>query len=135
MSFIVDFLKSVAGICRTQPLDPSAWHVQGTQVVIALKDAPQLQTQGGAVRLDGNGLPGPVLVVKQPENGYLCVENRCTHMGRQLDPEPDGKTLRCCSVNHSTFDYAGNKLTGPAKGPVKTYRHEERDGNLIIDLA
>jgi nitrite reductase/ring-hydroxylating ferredoxin subunit len=135
MSFIIDFLKAVGGICRTEPLDPAAWDVRDSKIFIALKDAPALQTPGGAVRLDGKGLSRSVLVVNRPADGYVCVENRCTHMGRKLDPEPDGQTLRCCSVNHSTFDYQGNKLTGPAKGPVRVYRHEEKEGNLIIDIA
>jgi cytochrome b6-f complex iron-sulfur subunit len=135
MSFIIDFLKSVAGICRTEPLDPARWDVRGTQVTVALGDIPALLAPGGAVRLEGKGLSAPVLVVKQPDGGFACLENRCTHMGRKLDPEPDGQTLRCCSVSHSTFDHQGNKITGPAKGPIRIFRHEEKEGNLIIDLA
>ncbi len=56
-------------------------------------------------------------------------------MGRKLDAEPDGETLRCCSVNHSTFDYEGNKLSGPAKGPIQVYHSQEVDGNLVISLT
>jgi cytochrome b6-f complex iron-sulfur subunit len=135
MSFFIDFLKSLAGICRTQPLSPDMWDLHGSKITIDLNNAPELGNPGGAVLLQGKGLRVPVLVVRTPDRGYLCIENRCTHMGRKLDPEPDGQTLRCCSVNHSTFDYQGNKLTGPAKGPIPVYRYEEDHGSLIIKLA
>jgi cytochrome b6-f complex iron-sulfur subunit len=134
MSWIVDFFKALAGVCQTIPLDSAVWDVQGSRITINLKDAPELQAPGGAVYLAGKDLSAPVLVVKRPDQGWLCVENRCTHMGRKLDPEPDGKTLRCCSVNHSIFDDKGNKLKGPAKGPIKVYHSEEADGKLVISL-
>lgn len=134
MSWIVDFFKALAGVCRTQPLDAAKWDVRGTQITVNVNDVPELREQGGAVFLKGKALPVPVLVVKTSSQGYLCVENRCTHMGRKLDPEADGKTLRCCSVSHSTFDYQGSRLTGPAKGPIHVYRSQEVDGNLVIYL-
>jgi hypothetical protein len=55
-------------------------------------------------------------------------------MGRKLDPVPGQPVLRCCSVNHSTFDFQGQKLTGPAKGPVTVFGTEIKNGNLVINL-
>lgn len=135
MSSILDLLKAFAGICKTRPLDQGFWKIRGSEVTIDLKDIPELQKTDGAVYLKGQTLSVPILVVKRQDNDYLCVENRCTHMGRKLDPEPGGKTLRCCSVSHSMFDDRGNKLTGPAKGPVKVYPSREIDGKLVIDLT
>jgi cytochrome b6-f complex iron-sulfur subunit len=135
MSWITDFLKSLAGICRTKPLDAHMWDIQGSRITIDVKNVADLQQPGGAVFLKGKGLPVSVLVVRRPDSGWLCVENRCTHMGRKLDAEPDGKTLRCCSVSHSTFDYQGNKLRGPAKGPIQVFNSQEVDGNLVISLT
>ncbi|MBI5571773.1 MAG: Rieske (2Fe-2S) protein [Desulfomonile tiedjei] len=134
MSWIVDLLKAFGGVCRTAALDATMWTVQGSQITVNLKDVPELQKPGGAVFLKGGALRTPVLVVKRPDDGYLCVENRCTHMGRKLDPEPDGTTLRCCSVSHSTFDYQGNELTGPAKGPIRVYPSQQVGSDLVISL-
>jgi nitrite reductase/ring-hydroxylating ferredoxin subunit len=134
MSSILDLLKAVAGICKTQPLDQGLWNVRGSEITIDVKNIPELQKSDGAVYLKGQTLSVPVLVVRRQDNSYLCVENRCTHMGRKLDPEPGG-ILRCCSVSHATYDDQGNKLTGPAKGPVRIYRSREIDGKLVIDLT
>lgn len=134
MSWIMDLLKALGGVCRTRPLDPTLWDLQGDRVTVDLSNSPELAAAGGAVYLAGKGLPSAVLVARKPDSGFVCVENRCTHMGRKLDPEPDGKTLRCCSVSHSTFDYDGNKITGPAKGPVRVYNCRETDGKLVISL-
>jgi cytochrome b6-f complex iron-sulfur subunit len=135
MSGIVEFFKALAGVCETESLDPRHWHVEGTGLTVNINDVPQLKQPGGAVYLTGQGLPRPVLIVRKPDQGFLCVENRCTHMGRKLDAAPDGQTLRCCSVNHSRFDHEGNKVSGPAKGPVKVYASQEDGGKLLITLA
>jgi cytochrome b6-f complex iron-sulfur subunit len=132
MSTVFDFLKALAGICRTRPLESDHWNVDGSRITVSVGDVPELRQVGGAVYLKGQGLPVPVLIVRTQDDGYLCVENRCTHMGRRLDPEPDGKTLRCCSVSHSMFDYQGNKLEGPAKGSIQLYHSQEEDGRLLI---
>lgn len=135
MSRILDLLKAFAGICKTQPLDQGFWQVRGSEVTIDVRNIPELQKADGAVFLKGQTLSVPILVVRRQDDSYLCVENRCTHMGRKLDPEPGGKLLRCCSVSHATYDDQGNKLTGPAKGPVKVYPSREIDGKLVIDLT
>ena len=135
MSWFVDLLKAFGGVCRTAALDSTLWRVQGSRITIDLKGVPELQKPGGAVFLKGPDLRVPVLVVKKPDEGYLCVENRCTHMGRKLDPEPDGSTLRCCSVSHSTFDYHGNKRTGPAKGPIRVYQAQQVGEDLVINVT
>jgi nitrite reductase/ring-hydroxylating ferredoxin subunit len=131
---IVDFFKALAGICRTLPLDPKHWEVEGSRVTVHFNDVLELSRPGGAVYLKGSGLKVPILVVRT-NDGCLCVENRCTHMGRKLDPEPDGKTLRCCSVSRSTFDYRGYKIAGPANGPVKIYSSRVDNGKLFIELS
>lgn len=134
MSTIVDFLKAIAGICRTESLNPEFWSVQGSSARVRVSSVPELQAAGGAVYLKGTGLSAPILIVKKQDGGYLCAENRCTHMGRKLDPVPGKEVLRCCSVNHSTFDFEGNKLGGPASKPLTLLKSEIENGELIIRL-
>lgn len=132
MSVIVDFLKAVAGICRTKPLSPDCWHVDGNRITVSADGVPDLALPGGAVYLAGKGLKKPILVVRDDNGNYHSFSNRCTHAGRKLDPVPGKQVLRCCSVSHSTFDYRGNNLTGPGKKPIHVYRTELDGGNLVI---
>jgi nitrite reductase/ring-hydroxylating ferredoxin subunit len=130
---VFGFLKAVLGICKTPPLDAGLWAVKGNQVTVRLGEATALAPVGGAARLEGEGLASPVLIVHAGDH-YLAFENRCTHSGRRLDPVTGKNELRCCSVNHARFDYLGNKLSGPAKGPLKRYAVEKRGEELVVVL-
>jgi cytochrome b6-f complex iron-sulfur subunit len=130
---LIGFFKAILGICETPPLDAALWTVEGNQVTIRLAEAAALAPVGGAVRLEGKGLASPVLVVHTGDH-YLAFENRCTHGGRKLDPVAGKDELRCCSLNHSRFDYEGNKLSGPAEGALKKYAVEKRGEELIVIL-
>jgi cytochrome b6-f complex iron-sulfur subunit len=134
MAFLIGFFKAVMGICETPPLDAELWTLEGNQVTIRLGEAAALAPVGGAARLEGEGLASSVLIVHTGADDYLAFENRCTHGGRRLDPVEGTAELRCCSVNHSRFDYQGNKLSGPAKGPLKKYAVEKRGEELIVTL-
>jgi cytochrome b6-f complex iron-sulfur subunit len=134
MAFLMGFFKAVLGICETPPLGAELWTLEGNQVTIRLGEAAALAPVGGAVRLGGKGLVSSVLIVHAGADEYLAFENRCTHGGRKLDPVEGKGELRCCSVNHSRFDYEGNKLGGPAKGPLKKYSVEKRGEELIVTL-
>jgi nitrite reductase/ring-hydroxylating ferredoxin subunit len=131
---LIGFVKAILGICETPPLDAGLWMVEGNQVTIRLGEATALAHAGAAARLEGNGLVSSVLIVHTGDH-YLAFENRCTHRGRRLDPIAGRDELRCCSVNHSRFDYEGNKVFGPAEGSLKRYAVEKRSGELVVILS
>jgi len=131
---LIGFFKAILGICQTPPLDAGLWTPEGNQVTIRLGKAAALAPAGGAVRLEGKGLASSVLIVHTDGNHYLAFENRCTHGGRRIDRVSGKEELRCCSVNHSRFDYQGNKLSGPAEGSLKKYAVEKRDEELVVVL-
>ena len=134
MAALLNLLKSVAGISETKPLAQDLWRLDGNTVTVKVDKAPELLRPGGAVYLTGNGLKEPILVVSDNEGGYHSFSNRCTHFGRKLDPVPGKPALRCCSVNHSTFDYQGANLKGPAKKPIHVYKTELKNSELIINI-
>ena len=131
---VVGFFKAILGICQTPPLDAGLWTAEGNEVTIRLGETAALIPVGGATRLEGKGLASSVLVVHADGDEYLAFENRCTHGGRRVDPVAGKEELRCCSVNHARFDYQGNKLSGPAKGPLKKYAVERRGEELVVTL-
>jgi len=131
---LIGFFKAILGICQTPPLDAGLWTPEGNRVTIRLGQAAALAPVGGAARLEGQGIASTILIVHAGGDEYLAFENRCTHSGRKLDPVEGKRELRCCSVNHSRFDYEGSKLSGPAKGPLKKYPVEKRGEELIVTL-
>ncbi len=130
MAGIIDFIKAVAGICETEPLDGSAWTKDGSEVKVQLDKAKGLTEPWAAVYLQGSELEKPILIVRDDKGELFCFSNKCTHMGRKLDPVPGERVLRCCSVNHSTFDFDGKALKGPTKGNLATYPCSV-DGNVL----
>ena len=127
--------KAILGICETKPLSNDLWSLEENKVHVKLSQMPDPLPEGGAVYLKGEGLDKPILIVKTKEGQHLAFENRCTHgMHRKLDHIPGESKLRCCSMGHTTFDYEGNRLSGPAKDSLTRYVVEESGGDLIVTL-
>ena len=131
----MNFFTAILGICETKPLPGGAWDLKDTQVSVDLKAAVPLSCKGGAVYLKGKGLSKPVLVVRGDDNKLYAYEDSCTHGHRKIDPIAGEGKLRCCSVNHSTFDYNGKPLSGPAKHDIRRYEAKEAGGKLVIKIS
>ena len=134
MAGVCQFFKALLGICETKPLSPELWSVEGGKVVVKLSQKPDAILKGGAVYLQGKGLERPLLILHTDDDKYLSFTNRCTHAKRKIDPIAGERKLRCCSVNHSTFDYDGKPLSGPAKESLKHHQVEVSQGNLMVTL-
>lgn len=129
-------LKRILGICETgQPSDEGAWTYADRQIRIRLDRMPELAHPGGAVRLEGGGLPRKILVVHGTDGRFHALANRCTHMGRRLDPLPGTDRIECCSVSRSTFSYTGEPVSGAAKDPVETFPTLTEGDGLTITLG
>lgn len=129
-------IKKIFGVCETKaPADKDSWRVEGGQLLMELPRLPELRFEGGAVRLEGNGLPSRVFVIRGKGELFHTFENRCTHMGRRLDPGKKPGQVSCCSVSGSAFDFDGNPVAGAAKRGVKTYGVVRDGERLVIALA
>jgi nitrite reductase/ring-hydroxylating ferredoxin subunit len=128
-------LRRIFGISDTgPPANQNCWRYAGGKVEVELTDAEELKQKGSAIRLEGKGLPRRLLLVHGIDGDYHAYENKCTHFSRRLDPLPGQPMVRCCSVNKSTFDYGGSKVSGPAKGAIKSFVVEKLDQRLVIRL-
>lgn len=130
----MSIFKAILGICETKLLSTDLWSLEGNKVKVKLSQMTEPIPKGSAVYLKGSGLSRPVLLLRTEDDRYLAFENHCTHAGRKLDPVPGEAKLRCCSIGHSTYDLEGNKLRGPAKGPIACYTVEQSNGDLQIAL-
>ncbi len=69
-------------------------------------------------------------------NGKIfCLDGRCTHAGAPLaEGTLEGEVLTC-PWHYSQFDItSGLVLRGPAYKPLRTYRVEEKENAVFIDL-
>lgn len=127
---IIDRLQ---GNPLTQPPQiPDAWSYAEGEVRLVMSKLPELADLGGAVRIEGEVLPAPMLVFQGEDAEYYAFENVCAHGGRMVDPLAGTLTIQCCSASKSTYDYDGNVLSGPAEGPLTKYMVEKVNGELVI---
>ncbi|WP_419659631.1 Rieske [2Fe-2S] iron-sulfur domain protein [Desulfosarcina variabilis str. Montpellier] len=132
---MMKFFKRLLGICETPlPADSDAWAVQDGNVRINLSRMNELKNPGSGVRLEGKGLDPRLLVFHGDDGQYHAVANRCTHMGRRIDPIAGGSVIQCCSVSKSTFTYDGRPVGGAAQRPLKTYGISQDQETLTIKL-
>ena len=116
------------------PQIEDAWTYQDNALTLDLAKLPELDELGGAVRIEGEILPDPILVVLGEDGEYYAFKNACTHAGRMIDPLAGTMTLECCSASQSTYDYEGSVLSGPAKGPLTSYALSHHNETLSIVL-
>ena len=127
-------IKRILGICKTgHPENFDCWNYSNNRVEIDLDTAHELAKPGGALRLEGKGLPGKILVINGVDEKFHAFQNRCTHIGRRrLDPVEGSDHVCCCSVFGSTFNYSGKTVSGPAKKNIKTYQVVKTDAEKLI---
>lgn len=129
------FFKMLFGICQTaSPADDGCWNFANGKIEVQLDRAPELENQGGAIRLEGNGSPERVLVIHGRDGQFHAYKNRCTHAGRRIDPFEGTDSLKCCSIFKSTFDYEGNVISGAAKKPLTPFKVEQGAGKLTVSV-
>jgi nitrite reductase/ring-hydroxylating ferredoxin subunit len=103
------------------PQDAGAWVFEDGELTLDLARLPELESLGGAVRIEGDLLPDDVLVFLGEDEAYYAFKNACTHAGRKIDPVTGEMVLECCSVNGSRYGYDGAVLSGPAEAPLTAY--------------
>ena len=129
------FIKRLLGICQTPaPADMNCWHHEKDRVVVDLNRTPELRVPYGAIRLESKSLPDRILIFNGGDQQFHAFYNRCTHMGRRIDPVPESEAVACCSVSASTYDYSGHVTGGPAKGQLTVLPLMQSENSLYIRL-
>ena len=122
--------RALLGICNSPKLDESLWTYTDDEIILEESAFDNCNVVG--VYLKGQGLASPVLLYRGDDQVLRAAKNVCPHAKRKLDPLPGSSKLRCCSINHSTFDYEGNKLSGPATGNLTIYPVKVENGIIRI---
>lgn len=130
------FFDRVLGRPLTQPPTiEGAWSYSDEILTLDLSNLPELESLGSAVRIEGEVLPEPVLVVLGDDGNYYSFLNACPHAGRMIDPVAGSMTLECCSVSRSVFDYEGNVLSGPAEESLQSFPLTIEGDQLLIIIG
>ncbi|MBU1713327.1 MAG: Rieske (2Fe-2S) protein [Proteobacteria bacterium] len=126
-------LKKIFGICETKkPKDPHCWTFSDGRIEIDLNRAGELSMPYRSIRLEGKGLADRILVVRDDSGKFHAYNNKCTHMGRRIDPVLGSSDIRCCSVMGSVFNAKGEIVSGPAKENLKQYMTVKQGSILSI---
>jgi hypothetical protein len=129
----VGFIKRIFGGYEAKyPKDPTCWKYSNGRVEIEWARSPELREPCGALRLEGRGLPERILVIYGIDGQYHAFRDRVSYWGGRLDPVPGTAKVRCYGLRTSTFDYAGNVMSGPAKEPLQSFRVETKKCKMII---
>ncbi len=131
----MSFFSRLLGICKTNPpADASAWKMENGRLEVELAKTPELNSPGGAIRLEGQGLAKRLLLLRGEDGALHAFVNKCSHAGRRLDPLPGEARIQCCSVGKSVFDYQGRRISGSAKKDLAPLKVEEQEGRAVIEL-
>lgn len=71
---------------------------------------------GGVIELNGK----KVGIYKESDEKFYAVDTKCTHLGCQLEWNPDEKSFDC-PCHGSRFDYTGKLIDNPAQSDIETY--------------
>jgi nitrite reductase/ring-hydroxylating ferredoxin subunit len=131
----MSFFSRIFGLCKTKPpTDGGSWKMTDGRVQVELSRTPELNSPGGAIRLEGRGLENRLLLLRGEDHHLHAFVNKCTHAGRRIDPLAGQEQIECCSVGKSTFDYEGRLISGSAKKPLTPLKVEEVEGLAVIKL-
>ena len=121
---------------RYAKIAPDAYLIgKDNSIRICLDKVPELALVGGAVKIVDANLNDSLIVVRESEDGYVAASIKCTHRGVEVEYRADDKCLKCASLGGSRFKTNGEKISGFAKGPLKTYPSFCEDNILVIRLA
>ncbi len=130
-----NFFQRIFGKPATKPPESNDfWTFQGNVISVDLEQIPLLKEKGKGVRLERKDLAEKILLVHGEDDQFHALQNKCSHGGRCLDPDPGTESVQCCSVGKSSFGYEGHLISGSAKEDVKVYPVTRKNGTLTIEL-
>lgn len=126
-----NFSKNIRKTCNRITFSKWFWCVEDGTLKVDLNKVPEASKN--ACRIEGESLPFKVMLASL--NGeYYAYENKCAHMGRCIDPDPEAGNFECCSVMGSKYALDGKVLGGPAKDGLHMLEVSVQDNIVSITL-
>jgi cytochrome b6-f complex iron-sulfur subunit len=126
--------SAVVGVALVGCATTAVYHLPATQgnVLVDLKNYPELAHMGGMIQLRVEGFPDPIILVRKEGQSYLALSAVCTHLHCYVRPS---KQFLLCPCHGSTFDLEGHAVRGPAEEPLARYAVLVLEGQVAIDLT
>jgi Rieske Fe-S protein len=127
---------TISGVGATPSIAPDAYVIEKDKSIrICLDKVPGLALVGGTVKIVDAKINDSLIVVRESEDVYVAASIKCTHRGVEVEYRADYKCFQCASLGGSRFKTSGEKVSGFANGPLKTYPSSRMDNILVIRLA
>lgn len=127
--------KAITGNSDTPLLSENAYRVNQDTLILDLTQIPELEQEGGSVKLKLKDRDLPIIVAKTGVKEFIVLRDECTHAGRELEYFHDQSVFRCVSFGHSRFDKVGQVIKGPAKKMILKYNSLLIQDELQIILS
>ena len=127
---------TVTGVGNTPSIAQDAYEiVKDKGIRISLDKVPELATVGGAIKILDPNIDDSLIVARIAEDAYVAASIKCTHRGVEVEYQPDCKCFKCASLGGSEFKTSGEKISGFAKKPLKTYPVSSEGNILVVRLV
>ena len=127
---------TISGVGATPSIAPDAYGIEkDNSIRICLEKVPELAQVGGSIKIVDTSIHDVLIVVRETEDAYVAASIKCTHRGVEVEYRADDKCFKCASLGGSRFKTNGEKVSGFAKGPLKTYPISREDSILVIRLS
>ena len=126
-----EFLAIAAAAAALAGLGGGAARAATRKVAIPLAKAGKLKAVGGWAVLRIKELE--ILFVRATEKDVHALSATCTHKQCTVAYDPAGAKV-ACPCHGSTYDLAGNVLTGPAARPLKDFNASLDGDRVVIEL-
>ena len=98
---------------------------------LASNDYLPLQSEGGSVTTGSNEIDSNGLLLLRESDKIKAFTNNCTHSGYGLLPFSNGTSI-CSSGHGGRFNSAGQAISNPASGTLKSYSTSLLDNILTV---
>jgi cytochrome b6-f complex iron-sulfur subunit len=75
-----------------------------------------------------------IILVRTEQEQVKAFSAVCTHLGCIVEFKPEDRIFKC-NCHGSQFDLTGKNIAGPAPTPLKPFRVELKDNNILVSQA
>ena len=127
--------KSITGKSDTPLLKENRYTIKDGKLILDLAGIPELDDEGGAVKLNIPSRDLKMIVARNGKNSFIALRDQCTHMGREIEYDPENTVFRCVSFGHSKYDESGHVIKGPAKSGLEMFTARLSGKELSIRIV